>query len=134
MRKSILAAFATMVVAGCSSMGTLGLVTKTGVDPVSILKNGQPYTEVGPVKGTSCRFFLLAVVPWGNGTMSDAVEDALKESGGDAIINVSVQNSQYGFIPIYNIFTWECTDVMGTAIKFVKGPPASPAAPSIPRS
>jgi len=123
-----------MGVAGCSSMGSLGLVTKSGHDPAAILKGGQAYTEVGQASGSSCRFFLLAVVPWGNGTFSDAVDDALAKSGGDALLNVSVQNSMYGLIPIYNIFSWECTDVRGTAIKFANSTPVQPPAPPTPRS
>lgn len=134
MRKEIKVALVALVLAGCSSMGTLGIVTKSGTDTVGILKNGQAYTELGQATGSSCRFFLLAVVPWGNGTISDAVDDALTKTGGDALINVSVQNSLYGLIPIYNIFTWQCTDVQGTAIKFVKSSPAQPATPSTPRS
>ena len=62
-------------------------------------------------------FFLLGVAPWGNSTVSQAIDDALK-NGGDALINVSVTSSLYGFVPIYNIFCYTCTNVEGVAIEF----------------
>lgn len=111
-------------------MGTLGLVTKSGSDPGALLRNGQNYTEIGPASGSSCRFFLLAIVPWGNGSFTDALDEALRKSGGDALINVAVQNSLYGLLPIYNVFTWQCTEIKGTAIKFQVGQlPSTPPTP-----
>jgi hypothetical protein len=101
---------------GCSSVGTLGIVTKSTGDPGAMLRNGQPYKELGPVEGSSCRFFLLGVIPWGNGTLSAAVDEALQKVKGDALINVTVVNSLYGFVPIYNIFAYTCTDVKGIAV------------------
>jgi hypothetical protein len=50
--------------------------------------------------------------------MGKAVDEALAKSGGDALINVSVTTSLYGFIPLYNIFSFTCTTVRGVAIKF----------------
>ena len=117
MKKSILL-LAALLLTGCTSVGTLGIVTKSTGDPGAILRNAQPYKELGPVQGEACRFFLLAVIPWGNATFSTAVDDALAKVGGDALINVTVSNSLYGFIPIYNVFTYTCTDVKGIAIKF----------------
>lgn len=107
-----------LLLSGCTSVGTLGIVTKSTGDPGAILRNAQSYTELGAVHGESCRFFLLAVAPWGDGTFSTAVENALDTVGGDAMINVTVSNSLYGFVPIYNIFSYTCTEVRGIAIKF----------------
>ena len=115
MKKTILLLTALLLF-GCSSVGTLGIVTKSTGDPGAILRNGQPYKELGPVEGSSCRFFLLGVIPWGNGTLSTAVDDALAKVNGDALINVTVSNSLYGFVPIYNIFAYTCTDVKGIAV------------------
>jgi len=61
-------------------------------------------------------FLPVRVIPWGNGTLSAAVDDALEKVKGDALINVTVSNSLYGFLPIYNIFAFTCTDVKGIAI------------------
>ncbi|MDA8089698.1 MAG: hypothetical protein M0Z61_05695 [Nitrospiraceae bacterium] len=103
---------------GCTSVGSLGLVTKTMGNPGSLLKTAQSYKEIGPAEGSSCRFFVLGVVPFGNSTFSKAVDEALKKSGGDALLNVTVSSSLYGLLPIYNILSFTCTDVQGVAIKF----------------
>jgi hypothetical protein len=114
------ALLAALLLAGCTSVGTLGIVTKSTGDPGAMLKNPHPYTELGPAQGSACRFFLAGVIPWGDATMSTAVENALASVGGDALINVTVSNSLYGFVPIYNVFAYTCTDVKGIAIKFEK--------------
>ena len=116
MRK-IIFLMAALLLSGCTSIGTLGMVTKSTGDPGALLRNAQPYKELGEVRGSSCRFFLLALVPWGDACLSTAVDDALGKVGGDALINVTVSNSLYGFIPIYNVLSYTCTDVKGIAIK-----------------
>jgi hypothetical protein len=118
MKGKIILLLAAVLMTGCTSVGNLGIVTKSTGDPGAMLRNAQPYKELGPVQGQACRFFLLGVLPWGDATLSAAVNDALVKAGGDALINVSVSNSLYGFIPIYNIFCYTCTDVNGIAIKF----------------
>lgn len=117
MRKLILL-LVVLALSGCTSVGTLGVVTKSTGDPGAILRNGQPYKELGEAHGSACRYFLLGVAPWGDATFSTAVDNALASSGGDALINVTVSNSLYGFLPIYNIFSYTCTDVRGIAIKY----------------
>ncbi|KAB0671718.1 hypothetical protein F6V30_03830 [Oryzomonas sagensis] len=109
-----------MLCAGCTSVGNLGMVTKSMGDPGALLRNGQQYKEIGPAAGEACRFFLLNVVPFGNSSFSAAVDEALEQSKGDALLNVTVSSSLYGFIPIYNIFSYTCTNVRGIAIKFEK--------------
>lgn len=106
------------IFAGCTSVGTLGIVSKSMGDAGSTLKAGRAYHEVGGAEGQACRFFLLAIIPWGDSTLSTAVNNALAEKGGDALINVTVSSSLYGFIPIYNVFSFTCTTVQGIAIKF----------------
>lgn len=107
------------LLAGCSSSGTLGIVTKSTADPVGLLKSGRHYQELGPVEGQSCRHFVLAVVPWGEGDVTHAVDKALEQRGGDAMVNVSVETSLYGFVPIYNVYSFTCTTVKGIAVKFI---------------
>jgi len=85
-------------------IGTLGIVTKSTGDPGAVVRNGQAYKELEAVEGRACRFFLLGVVPWGDATLSTAVDDALAKVNGQALINVTVSNSLYGFVPIYNVF------------------------------
>jgi hypothetical protein len=109
-----------VTLSSCTSVGTLGMVTKSSADPGAVLKGGQSYKELGATQGEACRYFLLGVAPWGDSTFSKAVDNALATTGGDALINVTVANSLYGFVPIYNIFGYTCTEVKGIAIKLEK--------------
>jgi hypothetical protein len=99
-------------------MGSLGLITKSSVDPVNLVKKSHLVRELGPAEGQACRYFALAVVPWGNSDIQAAVDRALEPSAGDALVNVSTSTSLYGFVPIYNVFSFTCTKVKGTAVKF----------------
>jgi hypothetical protein len=103
---------------GCSSVGNVGMITPASSDPGALLTQQRSYTEVGPVTGQACRYFLLGLIPWGDSSPTKAVEEALASSEGDAIINASIETSLYGFIPIYNVFSFTCTTVQGVAIKF----------------
>ena len=108
----------TYVLSGCTSVGNIGIVTKSSADSATLLKSGRTYQDLGPAEGEACRYFLLAVIPWGDSAFSTAVNRALTEKGADALINVTVSSSLYGFIPIYNVFSYTCTEVKGTAVKF----------------
>ncbi len=122
------AALGTLAVSACVSTGTLGLAYGSGEDPGRILREPHAYHELGPAEGRSCRYFLLAIIPFGNSTFSAALTNALKASGGDALLNVSTSSSLYGVAPIYNVFSLTCTTVRGTAIaieKAVGAPPRS---------
>src|SRR5215831_19041558 len=107
-----------LLLGACSSSGTLGIVTKSSADPASLLKSGRAFKELGPVQSQVCRHFVLAIIPWGEADFSRAVDKALVERGGDALLNVSVETSLYGFIPIYNVYSFTCTTVQGIAVKF----------------
>jgi len=123
---------ASLSVSSCVSTGNLGLVTKSGTNPGALLSEPHAYTDLGPARGNACRFFLIAVVPWGDSTLSAAVEQALAKSGGDALLNVTTSSSLYGFVPIYNVLSFTCTDVKGTAIRLEPAsapPPAHAATP-----
>ncbi|GFO65279.1 TRL-like family protein [Geomonas paludis] len=115
--KKLLLLAGGLLLGGCTSVGSVGMVTKSMADPGSLLKNAQSFKELGPVEGEACRFFILAMVPFGDSTFSSAVDEALIKSGGDALLNVTVSSSLYGFIPIYNFFSYTCTNVKGIAIK-----------------
>jgi hypothetical protein len=116
MTRTIILSVAIFFVAGCSSTGNMGMAIKSQANPSSLLTSSTSYKEIGLVKGRACRFFLLGVVPWGDSTVTQAIDNALS-NGGDALINVSVTNSLYGFIPIYNIFCYTCSEVEGIAIE-----------------
>lgn len=57
----------------------------------------------------------------------DAAIVGIVASSGDALVNVSTSSSLYGFIPIYNVLSFTCTTVRGTAIAI--GPPPDGAPP-----
>ena len=109
--------FLCVFISGCHSSGNLGLVTKSSANPGELLKSGKGYEEIGPAEGQACRHFVLAIIPWGKSDFPAAVDQALRKSGGDALINVSVESSLYGFVPIYNVYSYTCTTVKGIAIK-----------------
>lgn len=109
-----------VLLAGCSSAGNLGLVMRSSADPISILRSGTKFEELGVARGKACRHFALALIPWGDSNFQTAVDDALVQSGGDALVNVTTESSLYGFIPLYNVYSFTCTRVIGTAIKFIK--------------
>jgi hypothetical protein len=112
---------AGLALAGCTSVGQVGLMTRPGADVGAIVREARPYKELGAVEGEACRNFLLGIIPWGDSSASTAMANALDKAGGDALINVSVETSLYGFIPIYNVFANTCTTVRGVAIKFDEG-------------
>jgi hypothetical protein len=119
MRRSLwLIVAGALFLGGCSSSGTLGIVTLGSADPAGLLRSGRAFKEVGPAEGQACRHFVLAIIPWGEGDFAHAVQQALSQRGGDALLNVSVETSLYGFVPIYNVYSFTCTTVKGVAVKF----------------
>jgi hypothetical protein len=107
-----------VMVTGCTSVGHLGIVTKASANNADRLKSGVAFEELGSAEGSACRHFVIAVIPFGDSTFSSAVEDALAQRGGDALLNVTVTSSLYGFVPIYNVYSFTCTSVQGVAVKF----------------
>ena len=120
MSKQIILGLLLLVVlaSGCSSTGTLGIVTKSSANPAVLLQSAQGFEELGMTEGRGCRHFVLAIIPFGNSNLEEAVNKALEKTGGDALINVSTTSSLYGFIPLYNVYSYTCTTVRGIAIQF----------------
>jgi hypothetical protein len=118
LRKLSLALILASLLCGCSTAGTLGIITKSTVDPTSVLGSGQKFQELGPAEGTGCRHFFLAIIPFGAADLANAVDFALQKTQGDALINVVTHSSLYTFIPYLNLYSFTCTTVKGTAIKF----------------
>lgn len=111
---------------GCTSVGNLGIVTRASANNADILKSGVAFEELGAAEASACRHFVLALIPFGNSSFSKAVNDALAPRAGDALINVTVSTSLYGFFPLYNVYSFTCTSVQGVAVKFK--PITSPSA------
>jgi hypothetical protein len=76
------------------------------------------FEELGPVEGSACRHFVLAVIPFGDSTFSKAVDEALASRGGDALINVNVSSSLYGLRAHLQRLQLTCTSVNGIAVKY----------------
>jgi hypothetical protein len=117
MRFSLLPLLA-MLSFGCSSTHNLAMMARGTVSAERLLADAQGFTELGPVEGQACRYFVLAIVPFGDSTPTAAMEKALVDVGGDALLNASVTTSLYGFVPIYNVLSFTCTTVRGSAIRF----------------
>lgn len=117
-RNLLLLTIGMFALMGCSTTGNLGIVTKSTANPSSLLTESTGFKEIGPAEGKACRHFILAIIPSGQSDVAAAVDKALAESGGDALVNVSTESSLYGFIPIYNVYSYTCTTVRGTAISF----------------
>ena len=127
MRALVTAAITVLVlIAGCSSTDTLGLATKSAIDPAGLISSPGHYQTLGPANGKACRYMILGIIPAGDSTVTKAIGNALEKTGGDALVNVSVTSNLYSFVPIYNIFCVTCTTVQGIAIKV--DPAAKPPA------
>src|ERR1700730_13282771 len=86
--------------AGCVSVGSLGVITKSSIDAVATLKAGHTVKDLGHAEGQACRYFVIAVIPWGNSDVQTAVDRALAPTGGDALVNVRTSTSLYVFFVI----------------------------------
>lgn len=121
MYRVVLLALVLPAALSCVSVGNLGLVTRSSADPGRPLRENQPYSELGPVMGQSCRFSVLAALPGGHADLESAMEKALVGTDADAIVNVTVSNSLYVLIPIYSLAAFTCTTLKGIAIVYESG-------------
>lgn len=95
------------------------MMTKDSVNVSNLLHLGQAYVEHGLVKGSACHYHVL-LIPFGRSDISVALDDALTDSGSDALIGVTT-GKWYAGLPlplIRSLFDVTCTTVTGTAIKF----------------
>lgn len=133
-------ALATVILTlvGCEpSTGHLGLVTRSNVDSVVLLKYGQRYTEVGPQSASSC-YNPKNFQPSDN--FANAIESALNSREADALINVTVTTHRGSYFPVevpipipplgvlpFRFYAESlCTSVSGTAIRFIESPDCNP--------
>jgi hypothetical protein len=73
------------------------------------------YSEIGPVRASDCKVNLFGILPVsGSNRVGDAVRSALrKESGADALINISIDLSFKFFI----LWSQTCTEIHATAVR-----------------
>src|SRR5580692_4756193 len=91
---------AVLALGACTSVGQVGLITRSSIDPAALLRSGRQFKDLGPAHGRACRFLALGAFPWGDADLQTVVDQALARKGGDALVSVTATNSLYGFIPI----------------------------------
>ena len=114
-----------LALSGCTSVGSAGLMVRSTANPLELARTGT-FRDLGVVEASDCRYLIIGVLPLGNADPGHVLDKALSISGGDALLNVSTSNSHYGFVPIYNVFSINCTSLKGTAIKFEPAPTPKP--------
>ena len=86
-----------------------------GVAPSNIPLEQGGYVAIGPVSASDCKVNLFGIIPVsGSNRVADAVYSALrKESGADALINISIDLSSKFFI----LWSQTCTEIHATAVR-----------------
>jgi hypothetical protein len=86
-----------------------------GVAPSNIPLEQGGYVAIGPVSASDCKVNLFGILPVsGSNRVADAVYSALrKESGADALINISIDLSSKFFI----LWSQTCTEIHATAVR-----------------
>src|SRR5258708_38201929 len=83
----------------CTSVGSLGIITKSSVDPVSVIGKSRSFKDLGPAEGQACPYFALPVIPWGDSDIPTAAARALPASAGAVLVNVPTATRLAGFGP-----------------------------------
>lgn len=88
------------------------------VTPVELLESTSPvqpgkFTELGPAEGTSGGFSVFNMQFGANDSIGSARDAALRESGGDALIEVSVDSRDFVF---FGLFGFHRATVRGIAV------------------
>jgi len=110
MKFAFLSLAGMIALAGC----TVYLPTPPGMSSTEVSPNVQ---IVGTVEGESQSSNVFGFGPFGDHSLRAALQDALSKRGGDALINVSIDQSSTSFGPFYRV---NRTMVMGTAVKYMK--------------
>ncbi len=107
---ALLSLAGSIALAGC----TVFMPTPPQMSSTDIGPNVQ---IVGTVEGESRSTNFLGFGPYGDHSLMAAIQDALSKRGGDALINVSIDQATTSFGPFYSV---NRTMVMGTAVKYSK--------------
>ena len=118
-----------LLAAGCTSTGTLGLLSNSETETDLGPHDSHIFHRVGAqIEGRACRHFILGLVPWGDSDLESAMRDAFRKNPSlhaDGLVHVSTSTSLYNFFPLYNVYTLTCTTVRGTPIRFDHSPAKS---------
>ncbi len=72
--------------AGCSTTGNLGLVTRGAANPGTLLTENTEFKELGQAAEEACRYLILALILFGQSDVAHAVDKTLEGTGGDAFL------------------------------------------------
>ncbi len=93
---------------GCASM-------PGGIAASNTPLHAKPYTVIGPTSATDSRFAILGIIPvTGANSTRDAVDDAKRNVGADALIDITVDCYTQWFI----LFTRTVTKVEAKGVRF----------------
>ncbi|MBL8910618.1 MAG: hypothetical protein JNM17_07945 [Archangium sp.] len=98
--------------------------------PIAMMTSTRPleqnqYVELGPVEENDCIVYILGFIPVSSANnMQAAMRDAIKKSGGDALIQVTAETFYQNFL----FFSRYCTVIQGIAVRSAgsQPPPAPP--------
>jgi hypothetical protein len=105
-------AVVTCMLAGC-------VTTSAGIASSSRPLAPDGYMVINSTSGTSWGFQLfMGFLPITQASTADALDQALRSRGADALVQVSVDNLSIGFpLPLVNIFSLQRIKVEGLAVK-----------------
>ena len=96
-----------VIVSGCTVYRPYQAAPLTTLDGVKV---------IGPAEGETCQTYVFGLPVGGEDTIRGAIADALSKTGGDTLINYTVDRKKFRA----PIVSKECTCVTGTAVKFEK--------------
>ncbi len=129
------AIFFALLLGGCSSVGSLGMISDSKTEADLGPRDLHAYHRVGEeIVGTACRHFILGILPIGDSDLESAMKDAFKKNPtlkADGLIHVTTQSTLYGFFPLYNVYTVTCTTIRGVPVRFERNPSPTNSIPSV---
>ncbi len=127
---------AFFVMAGCTSTGSLGLVSTTETEADLGPHDSHRFHRVGgEIQGTACRHFILGLIPWGDSDVETALRHAIQahpQLKADGLVHVTTETSLYGFFPLYDVYTLTCTTIRGIPVRFDHSPAGTPLGKGVP--
>ncbi|MBU0478312.1 hypothetical protein KKC91_07065 [bacterium] len=106
--KLVLLGSVCFLLAGCACV-------PGGISASSTPLNNKPYHTLGYTSATDSRFLILGFIPvTGSNSTRDALNEAIKDAGADALIDVTVEAYGQWFI----LFSRVVTKVEGIGIRF----------------
>lgn len=133
--RSLRGILVAVLLGGCSSVGSLGMISDSKTEADLGPRDLHAYHRVGQeIVGTTCHHFILGILPIGDSDLESAMKDEFKKNPtlkADGLIHVTTQSTLYGFFPLYNVYTVTCTTIRGIPVRFERGPTSMHDIPSV---